>query len=58
MQRAGALRSGMSLEEAADVIYALAASESLYLRLVDHRGWSTAAYARALENALAGALGA
>jgi AcrR family transcriptional regulator len=57
MKRAGALRKGMSTEEAADIIYALAASESLYLRLVEHRGWSTAAYAGALERALAGALG-
>ena len=39
-------------------MYALAASESVYLRLVDHRGWSTAAYARMLERALAGAVGA
>jgi AcrR family transcriptional regulator len=58
MKRAGALKQGMSPEHAADIMYALAASESLYLRLVDHRGWTTAAYARMLERALAGALGA
>ena len=58
MKRAGALRKGMSAERAADIMYALAASESVYLRLVDHRGWSTAAYARMLERALAGAIGA
>ena len=57
MKRAGALKKGMSPERAADIMYALAASESVYLRLVDHRGWSTAAYARMLERALAGALG-
>ena len=57
MKRAGALKAGMSPQRAADIMYALAASESLYLRLVDHRGWSTAAYARMLESALAGALG-
>lgn len=58
MKRAGALKKGMSPERAADIMYALAASESVYLRLVDHRGWSTAAYARMLERALAGALSA
>src|SRR3954453_5107019 len=56
MKRAGALKEGMSPEQAADVMYALAASESAYLRLVEHRGWSTADYARMLERALAGAL--
>ena len=56
MKRAGALQRGMSPERAADIMYALAASESLYLRLVDHRGWSPAAYARTLERALAGVL--
>jgi AcrR family transcriptional regulator len=57
MKRAGALQRGMSAERAADIMYAVAASESVYLRLVDQRGWSTGAYARALERALAGALG-
>lgn len=56
MKRAGVLKRGMSPEHAADVMYALAASESVYLRLVEHRGWSTADYARMLERALAGAL--
>jgi AcrR family transcriptional regulator len=56
MKRAGALRRGMSAERAADIMYALVASESVYLRLVDHRGWSSTAYARTLERALAGAL--
>ena len=56
LERAGALREGMSAEPAADAMYALAASESVYLRLVDQRGWSPEAYARMLERALAGAL--
>ncbi len=56
LERAGALREGMSAEPAADAMYALAASESVYLRLVDQRGWSPEAYARTLERALAGAL--
>lgn len=58
MERAGALERGMSAGGAADVMYALAGSESVYLRLVEHRGWSPSAYARALEHALAGAVGA
>jgi AcrR family transcriptional regulator len=56
MKRAGALRRGMSAERAADIMYALLASESVYLRLVEHRGWSDAEYVRTLERALAGAL--
>lgn len=58
MKRVGALQRGMSAERAADVMYAVAASESVYLRLVDQRGWSTDEYARTLERALAGALSA
>lgn len=57
MKRAGVIRRGLSAERAADVMYALAASESVYLRLVDQRGWSTADYARTLERALTGAVG-
>lgn len=56
MKQGGALKAGLSVEDAADIMYALAANESLYLRLVEHRAWSPAAYARALEHALAGAL--
>jgi len=39
-------------------MYAVAASESVYLRLVDQRGWTPDEYARTLERALAGALSA
>jgi hypothetical protein len=53
----GVLRPGMTPHEAAGVIYALAADESLYLRVVDHLGWSAEAYARMLARALTGALG-
>jgi hypothetical protein len=51
------LRKGLPAERAADIMYALVASESVYLRLVDQPGWSDQAYARVLEQALAGALG-
>jgi AcrR family transcriptional regulator len=56
LRRARVLRTGMSPQRAADVIYALTASESVYLRLVDGQGWSDSAYARMLERALVGAL--
>lgn len=56
LKRAGILRKGITPQRAADVIYAIAASESLYLRLVVHCGWSPDEYARLLERALAGAL--
>lgn len=56
LRRAGLLRKGLSTEQAADIIYAIASSESVYLRLVEHRGWSEKHYARLLERALTGAL--
>lgn len=55
LKRAGVLRNGISVGRAADLMYALAASESIYLRLIE-RGWSNNAYARMLERTLAGAL--
>jgi AcrR family transcriptional regulator len=58
LKRAGVVRKGLSAERAADLIYALAASESFYLRLVEQRGYSDADYARTLERALLGALAA
>lgn len=56
LKRAGLLRKGLSTERAADIMYAIGSSESVYLRLVEHQGWSTSAYARVIEQALAGAL--
>ena len=57
MKRAGAIRRGVSTAQAADVMFAMLANGSVYVRLVYERGWSPAAYARAAERALAGALG-
>lgn len=57
MKRAGAVRRGVSVERAADAIYAFAASEALYLRLVDDCGWTAAQYAGLIERALEGAIG-
>lgn len=56
LKRARLLRHGMRIEDAADIIYAVAASESLYLRLVHHRGWSDEAYARLIERILTATL--
>jgi hypothetical protein len=39
-----------------EIFYGMAASESVYLRLVEHCGWTQAAYARFLASALKGAL--
>jgi AcrR family transcriptional regulator len=55
LKQQGVVPRGMSAQRAADIFYSLAASESLYLRMVDHCGWSTGEYARFLERALAGA---
>lgn len=57
MKRAGVLRRGVSAEQAADAYFALAANESVYLRLVVVCGWSSTEYARMLESALRGAVG-
>jgi AcrR family transcriptional regulator len=57
MRQAGAIRRAISIQQAADMMLAVLANESVYLRLVDERGWTHRAYARATENALAGALG-
>src|SRR4051794_1895948 len=56
LERAGVLRSDLSPQRAADVVYGLAASQDVYLRLVDQLGWSDEAYEGMLERALAGAL--
>jgi AcrR family transcriptional regulator len=58
MKRAGILRRGISTDHAADIFFAIAATETVYLRLVDDCGWNDAAYARMLKDALAGALAA
>jgi AcrR family transcriptional regulator len=57
MKRAGALGPGISTRHAADALFALAGSETLYLRLVDECGWSPARYTGMLERALRGAVG-
>jgi AcrR family transcriptional regulator len=56
LKRAGVLRKGLPTARAADIIYAIASSESVFLRLVEHRGWSPEDYANVIEQALTGAL--
>lgn len=56
LKRAGILRNGLTTRKAADIIYAVAGSESLYLKFVDHRGWNPRDYARTLEQLLTAAL--
>lgn len=57
MERAGILGHGISAEQAADAIFALAANERLYLRLVEDCGWTSAAYTCMLERTIRGAVG-
>jgi AcrR family transcriptional regulator len=53
----GVLRAGLDEQAAADILFALAADESIYLRLTDACHWSESQYAQVLEDALRGALG-
>jgi AcrR family transcriptional regulator len=57
MKGKGALRRGLSADRAAHIMYALAANESVYLRLVVECEWKPSAYATALKQALLGAIG-
>jgi hypothetical protein len=57
LDRAGVLAPGIDKGDAADTIYALAADESVYLRLTDECGWTDARYADLLGRALQAVLG-
>ena len=58
LQRRGALRRGVSKEHAADVMYAIATDEGIYLRLTGECGWSPARYADLIARTLTAALAA
>jgi hypothetical protein len=53
--RQGELRAGVSIRNAADIIWALA-SERVYLALVQERGWSVKQYEAWLTDQLVGGL--
>lgn len=53
----GAIRPGISEQEAADTIYALATDESVFLRLTDECGWTPARYADLIARTLQATLG-
>ena len=57
LSRAGILADNTDQSYAADTIYALAADESVYLRLTQECGWTDTQYAELLATALQAALG-
>jgi hypothetical protein len=56
LQRRGALRRGFSNQHAADVIYAIATDEGIFLRLTGEGGWTQPANADLLAHTLTAAL--
>ena len=56
LKRAGALRRGITVARAADVLFALAGSHEIYLRLVEECGWPSSRYEETLRDAMLGPL--
>ncbi len=56
LQRRGALRRGVSEHHAADVIYAIATDEGIFLRLTGECGWPPADYADLIAHTLTATL--
>jgi AcrR family transcriptional regulator len=56
LRRRGELAAGVTVDQAADTLFALAANEALYLRLIDECGWTNDRYAQLIET-LVGHLG-
>jgi AcrR family transcriptional regulator len=56
MQRRGALRRGVSEDHAADVIYAIATDEGIFLRLTGECGWPPDRYADLIAHTLTAVL--
>lgn len=52
----GALRPGLDVDRATDILVALGVSESVYLRFTEECGWSPAEYAEVIERVLAAAV--
>jgi hypothetical protein len=57
LKRRNALRPGISEQEAADTMYALAADESVFLRLTGECGWTPNHYADLIARTLQATLG-
>ncbi len=57
LQRRGALRPGVSVQDAADICYAIAADESVFLRLTRDCGWTPDRYADLIARTLEANLG-
>ena len=57
LSRAGVLADNTNKRVAADTIYALAADESVYLRLTHECGWTDAQYAKLIASTLQATLG-
>ncbi|MCM3566418.1 hypothetical protein, partial [Hydrogenophaga intermedia] len=56
LRRRGALSGEVSEDDAADVIYAIATDEGVFLRLTGECGWSEARYAHLIAHTLTAAL--
>lgn len=57
LRRRGALAPGVGEQQAADIMYALAADESVFLRLTRECGWTPARYADLLARTLKATVG-
>jgi AcrR family transcriptional regulator len=57
LKHRGSLRADVDEQDAADIMYALAADESVFLRLTRECGWDEARYADLIARALAATLG-
>ena len=57
LQRRGAFGPGISEQDAVDTLYALAANESVYLRLTRECGWTPERYADLIAHTLRANLG-
>jgi len=52
----GALAGGLELEQAAAILFALCANETIFLRLTDECGWTPDQYAKLIEKLVTGLL--
>ena len=48
----GALQAGLDVEQAAAILFAICANETIYLRLTDECGWTPDQYAELIENVI------